>query len=114
MLSACLQLFTLTSKLPFLVFLTFFRVALEEIMFSIRKGKNLASQTSSKDSIIMNLGKSSASFSKSDSDRFHLVFFFIGKHNRCCIFFAGPVLCHPPWTPTSAGNVPRGKPFHLG
>ena len=75
MLSACLQLSTLTSKFPFLVFLTVFRVALVEITFSVRKGENLACQTSSKDSITMNLGKSAASFSKSDSDRFHLSFF---------------------------------------
>ena len=38
---------TSTSKLPFLVFLTFFRLALVDITFSIRKGENLARHTSS-------------------------------------------------------------------
>ena len=74
--SATLRLSNLTSKLPFLVFLTVFGVALVEITFSMRKGKNLASQTSSKDSITMNLGKSAASFSLFDSDRFRLVSLF--------------------------------------
>ena len=76
MLSACLRLSTSTSKLPFFVFLTVFGVALVEITFSMRKGENLVRPTSSKDSITMNLGKSIASFSESDSDRFHLVFLF--------------------------------------
>ena len=53
----------------------FFIVALDFITFSMRKVENLARQTSSKDSMTMNLGKSAASFS--DSDRFCLVFFFI-------------------------------------
>ena len=77
MFSACLPLSTSTSKLPFLVFLTVLGVALVEITFSMRKGENLARQTSSKDSITMNLEKSAVSFSKSDSDKFRLVFFFI-------------------------------------
>ena len=76
MFSVCLRLSTLTSKLPFLVFLTVFGLALVDITFSIRKGKNLAKHTSSKDSITMNLGKSAASFSESDSERFRLVFLF--------------------------------------
>ena len=42
--------------------------------FSINKGKNLAKQTFSKDSMTMNLGMSAASFSESDSDRFCFVF----------------------------------------
>ena len=76
MFSACLRLSTSTSKLPFLVFLTVFGLALVDITFSIRKGENLAWHTSSKDSITMNLGKSAASFSESDSERFRLVFLF--------------------------------------
>ena len=75
MFSACLRLSTSTSKLPFLVFLTIFGQALVGITFSPRKGEKLARQTSSKDSITMNLGKSAASFSESDSERFRLVFF---------------------------------------
>ena len=70
------RLSTSTTKLPFLVFLTVFGLALVDITFSIRKGENLARQTSSKDSIIMNPGKSDASFSESDSERFRLVFLF--------------------------------------
>ena len=66
MFSACLLLSTSTSKLPFLVFLTFFGLALVDITFSIRKGESLARHTSSKDSITMNLGKSAASFSESE------------------------------------------------
>ena len=42
----------------------------------MRKGENLARQTSSIDSITMNQGKSAASFSESDSERFRLVFLF--------------------------------------
>ena len=76
MFSACPRLSTSTSKLTFLVFLTFFGLALVDITFSIRKGENLARHTPSKDSITMNLGKSTASFSESDSERFCLVFLF--------------------------------------
>ena len=76
MFLACLWLSTSTSKLPFLVFLTFFELALGDITFSMRKAENLARDTSSKDSITMNLGKSTASFSESNSERFYLVFFF--------------------------------------
>ena len=64
--SACLRLSSSTSQLPFLVLLMNFGVALVEITFSMRKGENLAWQTSSKHSITMNLGKSTASFSESD------------------------------------------------
>ena len=42
----------------------------------MRKGENLARQTSFKDLITMNLGKSAASFSESDSERFRLDFLF--------------------------------------
>ena len=73
--SACLWLSTLTSKLPFLVFFTVFGVALVEITFSMRKDENLVRQTSSKDSITRNLGKSSAPLSEFDSDKFRLFFF---------------------------------------
>ena len=76
MFSACLRLSTSISKLPFLVFLKVFGLAFVDITFSIRKGENLAMHTSSNDSITMNLGKSAASFSKSDSERFRLVFWF--------------------------------------
>ena len=76
MFSACLRLSTTTSKLTFLVLLTFFGLALVNITFSMRKGENLARHTSSKDSITMNLEKSAASFSKSDSERFRLDFLF--------------------------------------
>ena len=76
MFSACLWLSTSTSKLPFLVFLTVFGLALVDITFSMRKGENLARHTSSKDSITMNLEKSAASFSESDSERFRLDFLF--------------------------------------
>ena len=78
MFSACLRLSTSTSKLPFLVFLTFFGLSLVDITFSIRKGENLARHTSSEDSITMNLRKSVTSFSESDSERFRLVFLFEG------------------------------------
>ena len=68
MFSACLLLSTLSRKLLFLVFLTFFSVALVEITFSMRKGENLVRQTSTKDSITMNL-------EKSDANRFCLIFY---------------------------------------
>ena len=42
----------------------------------MRKGDNFARQTPSKDSITINLGKSAASYTESDSDRFRLVFLF--------------------------------------
>ena len=78
--SACLWLSTLTSLFPFWIFFRFFGVALVDNTFSIRKGVNLARQTTSKDSMTMNLGKSAASPSKSDSDWFRLFF------NRWCMF----------------------------
>ena len=53
------------------VFVTFLGVALD----AIKKGENLARQTT-KDSMRMNLGKSAASFSKSDWDKFLCFFFF--------------------------------------
>ena len=102
MFSAYLWLSTSTSKLPFLVYLTVFGLALVEITFSLRKGVNLARQTSSKDSITMNLGKSAASFSESDSERFRLV--FIWRWHICSVFFAGPALHHSPLSPTCVGN----------
>ena len=72
MFFAILRLSTSTSKLPFLVF----GLGLADITFSMKKDENLAKQTSSKDSITMNLGKSAASFSESDSDKFRLDFLF--------------------------------------
>ena len=68
----------------------------------VRKGENLAWQTSSKDSMTMNLGKSAASPSESDSDRFRLFFFFIkGRCSWCIIFLNWP--CAPP--PTTESNL---------
>ena len=72
--SDCLQQSTSTSKFPLCVFFTFLRVALVAIIFSKRKGENLATQTS-KDSMTVNLGKFTASFFESDSDRFLFVFY---------------------------------------
>ena len=46
-----------------------------DITFSMRKGENLARQTSTKDSVTMNLEKSAASFCKSDLDRLFVLFF---------------------------------------
>ena len=89
-------------------FLNVFRRCPFEIAFSIRKGENLARQTSSKDSMTMNLGKSSASPSESDSDRFCLFVFLIWRRHRCYLFFASPVLHHPPRNPTYVGNVSKG------
>ena len=111
MLSACLRLSTSTSKFLFMFFWTFFAVALVDITFSIRKGENLSRQASSKDLMTMNLGKFAASPSKFDCNRFCLFIylFFIWRHHRCSIFFAGPVLPHPPQSPTCVGNVSRGE-----
>ena len=57
-------------------FSLFLRVALDAITSSIKKELNLAWQTSSEDSMTINLGKSAASFSESDSDKFLLVFVY--------------------------------------
>ena len=65
---------TMTSKFPLHVCFMFLEVALIAITFSIEKRKNLAWQNSSKDSMTMNIGKSAASFSKSNLYRFFLVF----------------------------------------
>ena len=107
MFSACLRLSTSISKLPCFVFLTVFGLALVDMTFSIRKGENLARHTSSKDSITMNRGKSAASFSESDSERFRLVFLFEDAI-YAVYFFTGPALLHPPRSPTCVGNEPRG------
>ena len=58
----------------------FLEVVLNVISFSIKKGENLARQTSSKDLMTMNLGKSAASFSESHTDKFLLVFFIRRLH----------------------------------
>ena len=110
--SVCLRLSTSTSNLIFLVFFTVFGIALVEITFSMSKGENLAKQTSSKDSITMNLEKFIASFSESGSDRFRLFFFYLKMPYM--LFFAGPVHHHPPWSPTCVGNEPRGKTICFG
>ena len=47
--------------------------------FSIRKGENVSRQTSSKDSITLNLGKSATSFSESDVN-FSLTLRFTTDH----------------------------------
>ena len=75
MFSVALRLSTSASKLPFLVFLTVFGLALVETIFSMKKGENLTRQTSSKDSTTMNLRKSAVSFFGSDSEKFCLVFY---------------------------------------
>ena len=77
MFLTCLQLFTSTSKFPFCVFSTFWGVTFVAITFSIKEEENMARHTSSKDSMTMNLGKSAASFSKSDSDKFILFYFLL-------------------------------------
>ena len=51
-------------------------IALDMITIFIKKGENLARQIASKDSMIMNLGKSAASVSESDSDKFLFHFFY--------------------------------------
>ena len=66
---------------------------------------DLALQTSSKDSLKMNMGKFAASFSESDSDRFHLVLLFEDAINA---------RHHSSRSPTCVGNEPRRKPIHLG
>ena len=95
-----------TSKLPFVVFFKIFGVSRVEITFTMRKGENLANQTSSKDSITMNLGKSAASFSESDSAKFYLGFFFLRRH-VCNIFVAELALHYPLRSPTFVGNEPK-------
>ena len=95
----CLSPIVYLDKLPFLVFLTVYGLALVDITFSIRKGENLARHTSSKDSITMNLGKSAASFSESDSERFRFVFCL--KTPYMLYIFHWP--CAPP--PTTESNL---------
>ena len=99
MFSACLWLSTSTRKLPFLVFLTVFRVTFVEITFSMKKGENLASQTSSKESIIMNLGKS-APCSQSLILTSFVIFFYL-KMPYILYSFCWP--CNPP--PTIESNL---------
>ena len=52
----------------------------------MRKEENLARQTSSKDSMTINLGKSAASYPESDSDRFRFVFLF--KDTKSDVYFS--------------------------
>ena len=65
---------------------TIFVLALIFVTFSKRKEDNLAKQTSSKYSMTMNLGKSAASHSESDSERFRFAFFIWRRHD-CNLFF---------------------------
>ena len=99
MFSAGLRLSTSTSKILFLVFLTVSGLALADITFSMRKDENLVKQTSSKDSITMNLEKSAASFSESDPERFRLDFCL--KTPYMLYIFHWP--CAPP--PTTESNL---------
>ena len=68
------------------------------------------------DSMIMNLGKgASVSLSEeSDSFKLRLNFFVWERSHSCYIFFTGPLLHHPPRSPTWEGNEPRGKPICIG
>ena len=52
----------------------------------------------------------SSSYSESYSDKF---LFFYSKNNKWCLFFAGPMLHHPPQSPICVENVPTGKPIRL-
>ena len=79
-------------------FLSVLWVSHVEITFSMRERENLAWQTSSKDSITMNLGKSAASFSEPDSDRFR---FFLFKDSIYDIQYIFGWLCAPPATTES-------------
>ena len=105
MFSAYLRLSTSTSKLPFLVFLTVFGVALVEITFSIRKGENLARQTSLKDSITMNLGKSAASFSESDFEGFCSLFYLKTSYTQ----YIFRLIRTPPLTTYSTAPADRAN-----
>ena len=62
--------------------------------FSIMKRENLAWQTSSKDSITMNLKNSAASFSESDSDRFRILFVCLLEDAIRDVYFS-LALCSP-------------------
>ena len=91
-------------SIPFFFFSHFVGVALIAIIFSMRKGGNLARQTSSTDSMTMNL----------ESLPFHslilidfLCFFWLDDTISDVYIFAGSVLCHhPPQSPTCVGEGP--------
>ena len=93
-------------------FFTFFGLDLLDIIFSIRKGDNWSNFVSCRDSIIMNLGKS-LSVSELKSDKY-LFDFLEGRSHDWCIFFIGPMLHHPPGSPSCVGNKPGGGPIHPG
>ena len=110
--STCLRLSISTSKFPFLIFFTFFGVARTEIIFSIRNRENLARQTSSRDSMTMNLGKSAASFSESDSDKF-LLFFLIKDTMSGFLFSLALCSTTHNGVQLEKGMNQRGNPFAL-
>ena len=113
MFSACLRQSISTSKLLFLLFLTVFGRALVEIAFSIRKGENLAKPTSSKDSITMNLGKSAASFSESDCEKFRLDLFYLKTPYMLYIFRWPCALLPTTESQFMLGTNQEGNPFVL-
>ena len=78
----------------------------------MRRGENLAGQTSSKDSITMNLEKS-ADYSPS-LILTGFVYFFLFEDAMYTVYFSLALRSnHPLRSPTCVGNEPRGNPFAL-
>ena len=90
----------------------FFGVTLDATTFFIKKGENLDRQTSSKDSMTMNLGKSAASFFEPNSDKF--LFFFYLKTPEVMFFFCwscAPTTHHK--VQLVLGMCQKGNPLSL-
>ena len=92
----------------------FFSVALVAITFSIKKGENLTRQTFSKDSMTMNLGKSDASFSEYDSDKFVLVFLLEDTISDIYSLLVQCSTTHHGIQLVLGIYQVEGKPIHLG
>ena len=114
--SGCFLFSTLTSRVWFfnLFFFTVIDVKFVDITFSIIKGDKLVIGALL-DLMIMNLGKGASVSLSEESNLFKLCLnFFVWERSHICyIFFNGPMLHHPPWSPTWEGNEPREKSIRL-
>ena len=116
MFSACLRLYTSTSKFPFRIFfLTFFSVALVEMIFFYKERWQFGKADLLQRFNDNELGEVCCLTLRVWFCRVSIVFcFFIRGRPRYCMFFANPVRHHSPRSPACVANESRGNPICLG
>ena len=104
---------TSTRRVWFFHFFTVIRVRFVDITFSIISSDKLVIGALL-DSMIMNQGKGASVSLSEEPDSLKLRLNFVRERSHICyIFFTGPMLHHPPCSPTWEGNKPREQPIHL-